>query len=82
MKLYEPRKVKDDTTPPWVYKTGTIIGMVLGVASGAAIETTLIWAIAAFLIGLPVTWVQIFGCLLIFNGLAARFSVMVKSDDK
>ena len=81
MKLYEPREMTEKTEPPkWAKKLGMGLGIILGAATGAAMETTIVWAIATVLVGLPFTWLQIFGCLLIFNGLAARFNLAAKSD--
>ena len=80
MKLYEPRKMTEKTEPPkWAKKLGMGLGIILGSVAGAALEATIVWALLTALVGVSVTWLQVLGMVLIFNGLAARFAINVKN---
>ena len=75
MDLYEPKteKTEEDTTNAAAAVLATSLGVLLGLASIAALEALLAWLILTYLVGISVTWVQTFGIMLIVNAVTSKF---------
>lgn len=75
MRLYDTTPPTEDTenneaTP--AQKLGFSAGMLFGLLGVVALEATIAWAILTALVGLTLTWLQVFGLLLIVNGLSNK----------
>ncbi len=77
MNLYEP-KSKTETDAEKLEVDGvalvaTSLGVLLGLASIAALEALLAWLIHTYLVGISVTYLQTFGIMLIVNAVTSKF---------
>ena len=80
MKLYDPNlNLKDlkeaGENPEEMMRKmtpGMALGFLVGLATVCAFETTIAWLILTFLVGVSLTWLQVFGIILIANGLSAK----------
>ncbi len=76
MELYEKDSKKKEDNKVQVdgaIAVATALGAILGLATSAALEALIVWAILTALVGASVTWLQVFGVLLIVNGVTAKF---------
>jgi hypothetical protein len=75
MNLYEPKtdKTEEDTANAGLTVLATSVGVILGLASIAALEALLAWLILTYLVGISVTYLQTFGIMLIVNAITSKF---------
>ena len=74
MELYEKKTEKTEQVEVTSGKAFALaFGAMLGLMSVAALEALIVWAILTGLVGTSFTWVQVFGVLLVVNGLTAKF---------
>ena len=75
MNLYEPKteQTEVDDAKSSVSAIGVGIGLVLGALAAASLEALLIWLILTYLVGVTLTWLQVFGIMLVVNGVMAKF---------
>ena len=73
MELYEKKDEKTDKVKvDGAIAAATALGAILGLATSAALEAVIVWAIATSLIGLTVTYIQVLGIMLIVNGVTTK----------
>ena len=74
MELYEPKETeKSKAEHPIAKAMGRAVGLFVGYATYVALETTVVWAILSLFVWGAITWVQVFGVLLVVNGVTAKF---------
>ncbi len=74
MELYEKKDSKKDDKikVDGAIAVATALGAILGLATSAALEALIVWAILTSLVGLTFTYVQVLGVMLIVNGLTTK----------
>ena len=79
MELYENKKEEDVKVEVNGAKlVGLFAGALLGLATAAALDALIIWAILIWLVGANFSFMQVFGVMLIFKGLFAQFTYFNK----
>jgi len=75
MDLYEPKTEKPEIDPTKITAStiGIGVGLILGALAVASLEALLIWLILTYLVGVTLTWLQVFGIMLVVNGIMAKF---------
>ena len=76
MNLYEPKTdqtEEEETTSAGIKMVATGVGLILGALAAASLEALLIWLILTYLVGVTLTWLQVFGIMLVVNGIMAKF---------
>ena len=76
MDLYEPKTnqtKEEETTGAGIKMVATGVGLILGALAAASLEALLIWLILTYLVGVTLTWLQVFGIMLVVNGIMAKF---------
>ena len=74
MDLYQPKETeKPETEHPVAKAVGKAVGLFVGYATYVALETTIVWLILSLFVWGAITWVQVFGVLLVVNGITAKF---------
>lgn len=54
-------------------KVAETLGKILGYATASALDATVVWAVAVFLVGLPLTWLNCLGITLLVQMLQIKF---------
>ena len=65
-KAFEKTKQKEEQEKTQMRIAGAL-GQVAGTIAALALDTTVIWAITVYLIGVPVSWFAILGGILLFQ---------------
>ena len=76
MNLYEPKTdqtEEEEATSAGIKMVATGVGLILGALAAASLEALLIWLILTYLVGVTLTWLQVFGIMLVVNGIMAKF---------
>ncbi len=74
MELYEKKddKKNDKIKVDGAIAVATALGAILGLATSAALEALIVWAILTSLVGVTLTYLQVLGIMLIVNGLTTK----------
>ena len=71
MELYD--KTDNTNKDEQLNPVAVAVGLTLGVITVAMLEALFVWAVLFYLVGLSLTWLQVFGIMLIINGIASKF---------